>query len=147
LSIGAKACLLIPERERFISILANSSEGFLLRDDHGSGDCTIPECCSRTLPSLGDEVRVAVQRHAAGDVGRKEIRGLFPTQEMPSATHPQPVFPHSTRDSILAFQFSSWYPRFRQISVKSTIIRPLEDSFREYLDSDGVFVPDGSENG
>ena len=66
---------------------------------------------------------------------------------MPTAIHTQPVFPLSTPDSILAFQFSSWYPRFKQISIKSTIIKPLEDSFREYLNSDGVFVPEGSENG
>lgn len=66
---------------------------------------------------------------------------------MPTAVDPGVAFPISTPDSVLAFQFSSWYPRFKQISIKSTIIRPLEDSFRKYLNSDGVFVPDGSENG
>ena len=66
---------------------------------------------------------------------------------MPTAIRPQPVFPASTPDSVLAFQFSAWYPRFKQITIRSTIVKPLEDSFREYLDSDGVFVPDGSENG
>ena len=67
--------------------------------------------------------------------------------KMPTAVNPQSTFPLFTPDSILAFQFSSWYPRFKQISIKSTIIKPLEDSFLEYLNSDGVFVPDGSENG
>jgi hypothetical protein len=44
-------------------------------------------------------------------------------------------------DATLAFQFSSWYPKFSHISLKSTIIRPLPSDFREYLESDGVFVP------
>ena len=51
---------LIPERVRFVSILADSCETFLLRDDHGSADSTLPECFPRALPSLTDEVRMAV---------------------------------------------------------------------------------------
>lgn len=139
--------LLIPERERFISILADSCESFLLRDDHGSANRTLSKCFPRTLPSLGDEVRVAVQRHTTRDRKTERNSRFVSHARMPTAIHPQPVFPFSTSDSILAFQFSSWYPRFKQISIKSTIIKPLEDSFREYLNSDGVFVPEGSENG
>ncbi|OAX42331.1 D123-domain-containing protein [Rhizopogon vinicolor AM-OR11-026] len=55
-------------------------------------------------------------------------------------------FPAQTPDYLLSFQFSSWYPKFSSISIKSTIIRPLDDAFKEYLDSDGVFVPEGSDN-
>ncbi|KAK0466977.1 D123-domain-containing protein [Desarmillaria tabescens] len=47
---------------------------------------------------------------------------------------------------ILSFQFSSWYPRFSSKTIKSTIIRRLPPDFVEYLDSDGVIVPEGSEN-
>ncbi|KAG1858632.1 D123-domain-containing protein [Suillus tomentosus] len=56
------------------------------------------------------------------------------------------IFPLQTPDYLLSFQFSSWYPTFPSISIKSTIIRPLSQAFKEYLDSDGIFVPEGSEN-
>ncbi|KAH8824928.1 D123-domain-containing protein [Flagelloscypha sp. PMI_526] len=56
------------------------------------------------------------------------------------------LFPNQTRDYILAFQFSSWYPRFSSISIKSTIISPLPEEFRAYLNADSVFVPQGSDN-
>ncbi|TFK73559.1 D123-domain-containing protein [Pluteus cervinus] len=55
-------------------------------------------------------------------------------------------FPRQTPDYILSFQFSSWYPDFAHLSIKSTIIRPLSGEFHEYLDADGVFVPEGSED-
>ncbi|KAJ8583375.1 D123-domain-containing protein [Rhizopogon salebrosus TDB-379] len=57
-----------------------------------------------------------------------------------------PLFPVQTPDYILSFQFSSWYPKFSSISIKSIVIRPLDEAFKEYLDSDGVFVPEGSDN-
>ncbi|ESK94971.1 cell division cycle protein 123-like protein [Moniliophthora roreri MCA 2997] len=47
---------------------------------------------------------------------------------------------------ILDFQFSSWYPKFRDVSIKSTIIKPLSKDFRDYLNADGIFVPKGSED-
>ncbi|KAG2145868.1 D123-domain-containing protein [Suillus clintonianus] len=56
------------------------------------------------------------------------------------------IFPPQTPDYLLSFQFSSWYPTFSSISIKSTIIRPLDQAFTEYLDSDRIFVPEGSEN-
>jgi len=56
------------------------------------------------------------------------------------------TFPRLSRKDILAFQFSSWYKVFSSISIKSTIVRPLDDDFVQYLHSDGVHVPDGSEN-
>jgi len=57
-----------------------------------------------------------------------------------------PLFPQTTVKSILTFQFSSWYPTFAKHSIRSTVIRPLSKEFREYLDADGVFVPEGSED-
>lgn len=56
------------------------------------------------------------------------------------------LFPEQTPAYILSFQFSSWYPTFSDVSIKSTIIRPLSGEFREYLESESVFVPVGSEN-
>jgi len=56
------------------------------------------------------------------------------------------LFPVLTSSYILAFQFSSWYPTFARHSIKSTIVRPLSEDFREYLNADGVFVPEGSED-
>ncbi|KAF9554714.1 D123-domain-containing protein [Agrocybe pediades] len=56
------------------------------------------------------------------------------------------LFPPLTRSYILSFQFSSWYPTFSKQSIKSTVIRPLSSEFREYLDADRVFVPEGAED-
>ncbi|KAN0087681.1 D123 domain containing protein [Tylopilus felleus] len=56
------------------------------------------------------------------------------------------MFPQPNASYILAFQFSSWFPSFSSISIRSTIIKPLDPSFKSYLESDGVFVPEGSED-
>ncbi|KAJ6584919.1 cytoplasmic protein [Mycena capillaripes] len=55
-------------------------------------------------------------------------------------------FPELAPSDILKFQFSSWYPIFSSISIKSTVIRPLSQEFVDYLHSDGVFVPEGSDD-
>ncbi|CCL99260.1 uncharacterized protein FIBRA_01275 [Fibroporia radiculosa] len=65
---------------------------------------------------------------------------------MPSAVNKPALFPSLSPEYVLAFQFSSWYPKFSGISIKSTVIRPLSQEFQEYLDSDGVFLPDGAED-
>jgi len=62
------------------------------------------------------------------------------------SSQPFALFPKFTPSYILAFQFSSWYPQFANLSIKSTIIRPLTQPFCDYLDADGVFVPEGSED-
>jgi len=56
------------------------------------------------------------------------------------------LFPPQSASYILSFQFSSWYPEFRHISIKSNVIRPLSQEFRDYMNADGVFVPEGSED-
>ncbi|KAF9013479.1 D123-domain-containing protein, partial [Cyathus striatus] len=56
------------------------------------------------------------------------------------------LFPAQTPSYILAFQFSSWYADFATHSIKSTVIRPLSEEFKEYLNSDGVFIPQGSDD-
>ncbi|KAI0714016.1 D123-domain-containing protein [Cerioporus squamosus] len=65
---------------------------------------------------------------------------------MPAPVSTPPPFPVYSPDAILAFQFSSWYPSFSNHSIKSTVVRPLSSSFREYLDSEGVFLPEGAED-
>ncbi|KAF8631805.1 hypothetical protein AX17_005020 [Amanita inopinata Kibby_2008] len=55
-------------------------------------------------------------------------------------------FPQIDPAYILSFQFSSWYPTFSDLSIKSKIIRPLSQNFQYYLDADGIFVPEGSDN-
>lgn len=56
------------------------------------------------------------------------------------------LFPVQSKEYILSFQFSFWYPLFFNHTIKSTIIRPLPDEFVDYLNADGVFVPEGSED-
>lgn len=59
--------------------------------------------------------------------------------------------PRATKEEILACQFSSWYGDFRNLSgannknctIKSVIIN-LPPIFIEYLESDGVRLPDGA---
>ncbi|KAL5501449.1 hypothetical protein ACEPAH_8709 [Sanghuangporus vaninii] len=53
--------------------------------------------------------------------------------------------PPLSRDDVLAFQFSSWYPRYKHASIKSSIIRPLGEDFRRYMLADGVRIPDGAD--
>ncbi|KAJ7670270.1 D123-domain-containing protein [Mycena rosella] len=55
-------------------------------------------------------------------------------------------FPEITAADILRFQFSSWYPIFSSLSIRSTIVRPLPQDFLDYLHSDGVHVPEGADD-
>lgn len=55
------------------------------------------------------------------------------------------TWPILSREDVIAFQFSRWFPTFSFLSIKSTVI-PLADDFRSYLEADGLFVPTGSEN-
>jgi D123 len=54
-------------------------------------------------------------------------------------------FPPLTRSAVLSCSFSAWYPIFRRQSPKATVIKPLHPSFVDYLESDGLFVPQGSD--
>jgi hypothetical protein len=63
------------------------------------------------------------------------------SSESPESTS---LFPEQSIQAILDCQFSSWYPRFASISIKSTIIKPLPPTFLEYLQADGVFIPKGA---
>jgi hypothetical protein len=65
---------------------------------------------------------------------------------MPTSTQHPETFPPLLPEHVLAFQFSSWYPAFSDLTIKSKIIRPLPAEFHKYLNEDSVFVPEGSEN-
>lgn len=54
------------------------------------------------------------------------------------------IFPRLERAHILACATSAWFPTFRKISPKTTIIKPLQEDFIAYLESDRVFLPTGS---
>ncbi|KAG0255877.1 hypothetical protein BGZ95_005647, partial [Linnemannia exigua] len=53
---------------------------------------------------------------------------------------PTLVFPPLTHQRLENCAFSSWYPKFRSVSIKSKII-PLPEEFVSYLNADGVFIP------
>ncbi|KAG8944066.1 hypothetical protein FRC04_002206 [Tulasnella sp. 424] len=55
-------------------------------------------------------------------------------------------FPPLTKATVLAFQTSSWLDVFSSVTIKTSIIRPLPADFRQYLESDGITIPEGSEN-
>ncbi|KAK3822139.1 MAG: D123-domain-containing protein [Linnemannia gamsii] len=55
-------------------------------------------------------------------------------------TEPVLVFPPLTHQRLENCAFSSWYPKFRSVSIKSKII-PLPEEFVSYLNADGVFIP------
>ncbi|KAI0755144.1 D123-domain-containing protein [Daedaleopsis nitida] len=65
---------------------------------------------------------------------------------MPAPVSTPSLYPLYSPHAILAFQFSAWYPSFVNCTIKSTLIRPLSPLFRQYLDADGVFVPEGAED-
>ena len=54
--------------------------------------------------------------------------------------------PQTTYQDILDFQFSSWYPQFKHISIKSKVVKPLNGDFKTYLLADGVQIPLGSDD-
>ncbi|KAJ6508862.1 D123-domain-containing protein [Mycena sanguinolenta] len=69
------------------------------------------------------------------------------TSEKPASMHDEDRDEFS-QTAVLRFQFSSWYPIFSALSIKSTVIRPLPQDFVEYLrdDAHGVFLPEGSDD-
>ncbi|BGP25057.1 hypothetical protein JCM10295v2_003977 [Rhodotorula toruloides] len=63
-----------------------------------------------------------------------------------SSASSDPPFPPLHTADVLACQFSHWYPLFKRVSPKATVVRPIpdEEAFVEYLETDGLFLPDGS---
>lgn len=54
------------------------------------------------------------------------------------------LFEPLTKQELLSCVFSSWYPKFRQMTFKSEIIKPLDPSFIDYLLADGIYLPGGA---
>ncbi|KAG9288346.1 hypothetical protein G9A89_021377 [Geosiphon pyriformis] len=54
----------------------------------------------------------------------------------------QNSFPELSEQHILNCAFSAWYERFRRVTLKSKVIKPLPAEFIDYLHADGVFLPD-----
>lgn len=56
------------------------------------------------------------------------------------------MFPPLHTADVLACQFSSWYPRFKRIAPKATIVRPLpeDEHLIDFLEADGLILPEGS---
>lgn len=77
---------------------------------------------------------------------KKYLLASFIMTNLPSQTDETAIFPKLTKTDLMEFQFSSWYPRFSGVSIRSSIIRPLADEFCQYLTSEGVFIPEGSED-
>ncbi|KAJ3282693.1 hypothetical protein HK104_010770 [Borealophlyctis nickersoniae] len=50
-------------------------------------------------------------------------------------------FPPLSVRAIQNCAFSSWYPKFSSVSLKSIVISPLPEDFIDYLNADGVFLP------
>ncbi|KAJ2713436.1 hypothetical protein H4R19_002258 [Coemansia spiralis] len=54
------------------------------------------------------------------------------------------LFAPLTQDEVRNCAFSSWYPRLRRATFESSIIKPLERDFVDYLLADGLYVPDAA---
>ncbi|KAG0344444.1 hypothetical protein BG004_004479 [Podila humilis] len=63
-----------------------------------------------------------------------------PIDAPPADTGSPLVFPPLTHQRLENCSFSTWYPLFRSISIKSKII-PLSEEFVSYLNADKVFIP------
>ncbi|GAA5967703.1 hypothetical protein JCM11641_005740 [Rhodosporidiobolus odoratus] len=76
---------------------------------------------------------------------------VIPPPHAPTSAAPPPqaaddIFPPLTTSDVLACQFSTWYPAYKRVAPKATVLRPIphEQEFLEYLESDGLFLPEGS---
>ena len=55
------------------------------------------------------------------------------------------LFPPLTKQHIVNCSFSSWYNKFKSVTIKSKIIKPLSKEFIDYLHADSVFLPEEEE--
>ena len=67
------------------------------------------------------------------------ISSLAKTGAMVTET---PILPRT--NEVLECQIQRWYPRFKNVTVKTEIL-DLPEGFRSYLLSDGVFLPKNSQ--
>lgn len=55
------------------------------------------------------------------------------------------AFPPLTRKSVDACAFQNWFPKYRRITPKATVLE-LPDDFAAYLKADGVFLPSSADD-
>jgi hypothetical protein len=53
-------------------------------------------------------------------------------------------FPPLTGQDVLNCSFSSWYTKYHRLSPRARIIKPLPESFHNFLKSDGIVLPGGN---
>ncbi len=44
---------------------------------------------------------------------------------------------------ILHCSYSNWYPKYKSITPRSQVLKPLPQAFIDYLLADGIVLPDG----
>ncbi|KAK9468963.1 D123-domain-containing protein [Lipomyces arxii] len=59
----------------------------------------------------------------------------------PASPPPVPSFPDLTVAHVRNCVFSSWHARYRKLTPKATVIKPVDTGFVEYLLADGIFLP------
>ena len=52
-------------------------------------------------------------------------------------------FPPVTGQDIINCSFSLWYTKYRRLSPRARIIKPLPEEFITFLKSDGIVLPGG----
>lgn len=66
----------------------------------------------------------------------------------PSSRPPPPPLPALTpiRSALLSCRFSAWYPAFRKVSPKATVldVTSIQPDFFDWLEEDGLILPRGS---
>lgn len=45
------------------------------------------------------------------------------------------------KSEVLACEYSAWYPRLKKYTASSIIIKPLPQTFLDYLSSDSIKLP------
>lgn len=55
-------------------------------------------------------------------------------------------FPYLTRNHIMNCSFSAWHAKFKNISPRARVIKPLPISFIQYLNEDGLMLPQDSKS-
>ncbi|KAK9370043.1 D123-domain-containing protein [Lipomyces kononenkoae] len=50
-------------------------------------------------------------------------------------------FPPLTKQHVKNCAFSSWHARYKKLTPRATVIKPVGEGFAEYLLSDGIFLP------
>ncbi|KAK9362738.1 D123-domain-containing protein [Lipomyces starkeyi] len=65
-----------------------------------------------------------------------------PSSSPPDTLQGEPLnFPPLTKQHVKNCAFSSWHARYKKITPRATIVKPVGEGFVDYLLSDGIFLP------